>query len=479
TIMMAIERTVGRERKRMAIIGSGAMGLVIVAAFFALRSADDRNTKLERQQRIIANEQSKLASEGGNFEELNTILRESIYMVRVQYLDDGVWKDTGQTGTAWQVDHRLATNAHVAEMFPEASQRNQRMVARVARRGEVVELLITGVKNHPGYDAFARLTAQTSPYQGNLRFLGLLPAWDVALMEVADEDQSKMIRPLPQAAASDVLALESGAGVFFLGFPTEGATNGGTDPRRPVATFRTGSISKVQDYFMGPGKPEDMRLLTFDFSANGGGSGSPIFNRKGEVIALLNSIDVASKGAAGRISGDNSYGMRVDVLIELMDGRAESLLPSRMREWADTLEPQWREGLDRFREEAHAVAASKFKDLASLDFRCRIKDRKVAKIRGTGYQNAATFTWRARELGTGIFMAVAFCRDRPEFMGLRQTILNQGLEDRVESSLGTWWAATWVSAQNPTPLKYEVFAADGAYSGQTEVELVLYEIVPN
>lgn len=82
-------------------------------------------------------------------------------------------------------------------------------------------------------------------------------------------------------------ALKSGEPIAFLGFPMENMHNDNVNLDNPVASMQSGIVVAVSDFEMKDAGPSGNYLIRHNLPSTGGASGSPIFNRKGEVVALL------------------------------------------------------------------------------------------------------------------------------------------------------------------------------------------------
>ena len=131
------------------------------------------------------------------------------------------------------------------------------------------------------------------------------------------------------AKPSELQKLASGYRIAYLGFPTEGLINGNVGVRNPVATMQSGIITAVSDYWQGDGGFKNNLLIRHNLGATGGASGSPLFNVKGEVVALLNAgniaIQVSGLTQDGRVVGVKriphaamvNFGQRVDLINQI------------------------------------------------------------------------------------------------------------------------------------------------------------------
>lgn len=147
---------------------------------------------------------------------------------------------------------------------------------------------------------------------------------DVGLIEV-DADLPVQVKIADSAQLKE---LESGGLMYMYGFPGRLA-----NVSSPAATLVQGVIGRVTKLDGRFGTVAENKLIQHSAFTSGGTSGSPIFNERGNVIAVntggyvepgsLQIMD-PSTGKAGRVmvakqlAGYN-FGIRVDVLLQLMD----------------------------------------------------------------------------------------------------------------------------------------------------------------
>ena len=187
--------------------------------------------------------------------------------------------------TAWAIGpHVYATNSHVSTPVKEVLD-NGGSAYLVINRNPDKKLKITKAVIHPRYDK-EELNFEGKPHAA--------PAYDVGLL-YTDDTAPKVFKLAPRA---ELEKLDSGYRVGFLGFPMEGMSGGGVELRSPVATMQSGIITSVTDFWLSSAAFEKRLLVQHNLGAAGGASGSPIFNSRGEVVAILN---------AGNIIGSVSF----------------------------------------------------------------------------------------------------------------------------------------------------------------------------
>lgn len=144
---------------------------------------------------------------------------------------------------------------------------------------------------------------------------------DVGILEI----DGRLDSWFPVASVSELKRLDSGYRVAYLGFPS-GENITAVDPNSPVATMQTGIVTSVTDWDGGVGTAENRRLVQHNLSSSGGASGSPVFNSKGQVIALHNAGNyhqgVKMEGAKATVTRIKSglqisYAQRADLLADL------------------------------------------------------------------------------------------------------------------------------------------------------------------
>lgn len=278
--------------------------------------------------------------------------RDSVWVVGFD-LPDGRFIGVG---TAWTVrDRLLATNAHVLgdprELDLEspgalneiAAYLKQKKIAAtpVARNGanlgHRIGLDLGQGRVHPAYSVFSR------KYGGRAFPLAV---YDVALIPTTDPAG----RPLPLASTEELHALEPLSPMGYCGYPAENRAGQGRSQQSLVG----GITSLTSVFLMESEQRTKRRLIHFSLASAGGASGSPLFGANGRVIGLLSAGDYAFvdqfvRDADGAVARDKSgnvalattpkripvgftYGQRVDMLRDLMEGRVD--LTQLEAEWA-------------------------------------------------------------------------------------------------------------------------------------------------
>lgn len=198
-------------------------------------------------------------------------------------------------GTAWAAGPKVfVTNAHVANPVEEIWESGGTVFLAI-NRNPSKRLKVTGTLSHPNY------------LNAGLDFDGrreAVSSHDVALLftEESTDHYFEIAKP------EEVLQLDSGYRVSYMGFPMEGMAGGGVNPRSPVATMQSGIVTSTTDFWLSNADPEKRHLVQHNMGAAGGASGSPLFNREGKVVAVLNAGNV---GMALQASPSGYYYERI------------------------------------------------------------------------------------------------------------------------------------------------------------------------
>ncbi|GGP75017.1 trypsin-like peptidase domain-containing protein [Shewanella ulleungensis] len=270
----------------------------------------------------------------------------SVYLVLMKSVDGG----ESPIGTAWVVaPGKLATNAHVAVVFDDLEEGVQLIVRSPGDKQDVV---VDSVSIHPGYDTFTEAWEIASPQvysaNGELSPMEFVPGYDVALLNV----KATLAAPLKLATADTLENLKAGMEVAFVGYPMENLSQ--MDVKSPTPTIQVANITSIVDFFRGSGVEMAPQMIMHSLPATGGASGSPIINRKGEVVALLNAGNVVLVedlfGNEVRLShgADVNFAQRSDLLLPLLQPDLPFDLTAEQR--------LWQRGFERFVDKAQAAA---------------------------------------------------------------------------------------------------------------------------
>lgn len=200
-----------------------------------------------------------------SFEEVAVAAAPSVFMIAI---DEGGRRTIVGTGFAVGADGALATNAHVVDAL------RKRGVLPGRRDGATVVAVLG--------DTYAarRVVAGT-----------LHPDWregsmhaDVGLLQL---EPGPPLTPLPLAGAAAIAALRRGASVAAFGFPAVS-----TDPARPRARVSVDVVGDIRDEYFEVG-----------LGIAPGTSGSPVFDRRGQVVAIVVGGDFVDGPGGPRPSG--------------------------------------------------------------------------------------------------------------------------------------------------------------------------------
>ena len=261
--------------------------------------------------------------------------RDSVYLVLVKDASG----EAGQ-GTSWVAGEGImATNSHVAEIF-YGLQPGQELMVRSPVEPYVTHKVLR-VELHPGYQAFSQRMAEFGPVVKALGQqvldAGLIGAYDVALMYV--DQPEKLAAPMKIASEDDLKKLDAGSPVAYMGYPMENMAMTALVVA-PTPQSKIGNVTTVTDYFNIHRKDGDNHLIQHDVGATGGASGSPMINEKGEVVAVLSSVNFIflSSGEARIPSGASiNFGQRADLVQELLDGKAQEATVAYATTWEEAL----------------------------------------------------------------------------------------------------------------------------------------------
>ena len=151
---------------------------------------------------------------------------------------------------------------------------------------------------------------------------------DVALLTV----QSNLDDYFPIASKDCLRELKQGMPVAFLGFPMENLAKDNVNLEAPGATMQTGIISAISDFDLKEAGFDGNYLLRHNLPSAGGSSGSPMFNVKGEVVALLFGVNMDNVNPLLNGTGrtPNAAMVNFAVRVDLLEGVGE---PVPIQQW--------------------------------------------------------------------------------------------------------------------------------------------------
>ncbi|MCR6631157.1 MAG: trypsin-like peptidase domain-containing protein [Magnetospirillum sp.] len=313
--------------------GLGALAFLVVAVALILgwmRHADRQDmTALLAQARQDGGAQAE--------EQLAARLREasrSVYLVAAK-------DDQGLTpfGTAFAVEGgALVTSAHVAEQFNDMGE-GLTLVVRAAG-APVRDLRVARTSMHPQYRRFEDAWKAYGPLAagagGTNRPIVGAGGYDVAVLHLDPADAAALAPPLPLAADADLMALEPGDPVGYVGFPIESAALGGVNLDDPEAQLQIGRLTALTDFFLVKSDLADRQLLQHSLPVQGGASGSPLLDRRGQVIGVVsggNLVEINAQGTRVPTGIGVNFAQRADLVREVLAGDADRRLAEREALW--------------------------------------------------------------------------------------------------------------------------------------------------
>ncbi len=243
--------------------------------------------------------------------------------------------------TAWAfASDKLATNAHVTE----AIKGHEKEFELIAPNGDRIN--IKSVMSHPAYLIFSNYKGT----QGKLRWgkfkpLDLINEYDVGIIEpetpLPVDPVTGKPATLELAPEDHVEALEPGAAVASVGFPTENVVASTVAVEAP-ATLHFGNISSLTDVFMCRADKDHRLLIQHSVPVTGGASGSPLIDSSGKVIGIVNGGNTTVFKDEKQSANDKlripsavliNFAQRIDSLEDLVDGEATKHLAADRLYW--------------------------------------------------------------------------------------------------------------------------------------------------
>jgi len=252
---------------------------------------------------------------------------------RIFSVQTSVNGEISHAGTAWlAANNMVVTNRHVAEYVQQNLDYQNlgldansfiRFRAENNHQGKIKK--IKRVIFHPAEKAYLQFLNQ-HPVRARSAFSLDLDVYDVAILEL--QGAPIELSPLKLASKQSVANLVSGEPLVLLGYPLSIGGNA-WDLLKPVAETSYGKFDRTRNAFSSEGIQKLNPLISYDMTTSGGNSGSPVFNSKGEVVAihfagskvLIEGAKVAGKDKAIRLdAGGKSYGQNIRLVKQLVDG---------------------------------------------------------------------------------------------------------------------------------------------------------------
>lgn len=255
-------------------------------------------------------------------------------------------------GTAFVIDRErglLATNSHIAEWAGKAGTLSVK-----GMDGE--ELKVTAVRMHDGYKTFPRHVSVYQPTKTTPGVAGgraikvpglfdMVDGYDVALLQVSQEDAEKLAPDLPLATREELLALRTGDGIASVGYPLDLSSTAVIETQSLTPKAIVGRISALSS-FVGVRTNNDTndtisQLIIHPLHTQPGTSGSPMINDKGHVIAVNSGASARAARDGSIVEAGDRHGQRADMLLDLLEGSDAEAVSSVYR-------PIWDQQLDQF-----------------------------------------------------------------------------------------------------------------------------------
>jgi S1-C subfamily serine protease len=204
-------------------------------------------------------------------------------------------------------DSVIITNGHVVKGLEEIliNSGDKTLKAVAVQNGSSLYgtgfYYLNSFQAHPGYDP------------------SKVETFDIGALTV----QGKMKNFIRIASIGEMKSLASGQEVASFGFPGE---INGLSSFNPVGTFKDGTISATRAFDNLYATPENSFFIQYNLALSGGCSGSPVFNKNGEVVAVNNSgvetmVYNESTDQYDRVPLSSlNFGIRADQIAETFKG---------------------------------------------------------------------------------------------------------------------------------------------------------------
>lgn len=340
----------GDARKIVAVIaGLAVIALIVVGCVFFLNKKSAEKSIPAEQESQKATETQDTATMLAEAAEKN---KNAVGLVTVTIEMRSGIKHVETIGTAWAFDEqKFATNAHVTNGIGETVRNIKKYLAVLiltdyAKKQNISSL--DALVQKVGKEAFEKLCEEAmalvqqeikevsasivingthgknytiSHYQihKNYGISGTKFNPDVAVLTIQEKHNSFF----KIAKGEKIKSLKAGDPIAFLGFPMENLMDGNVNVTNPVASMQTGNIVAVSDFDLKDAGKDGNLLIRHNLPAAGGASGSPIFNRNGEVVALLYGINIIRQKNGERAPSPAQINLAVRA--DLIEGMGKKL----------------------------------------------------------------------------------------------------------------------------------------------------------
>jgi hypothetical protein len=186
---------------------------------------------------------------------------------------------------------------------------------------------------HAGFKAFSKFMSEDRLFAGG-RNVADFPVYDVGILRVPEG--SNLSPVLEIANRQELEDLKPGFHLAMAGYPAEGVTSGQLLYIAATPTFAAGMVTAMTDMFMLPADVAHGHLVHHNLPSTGGNSGSPMIGPNGKVVAFLNAGEMFRvQGVQGRVPSGvlKNYGQRADLLLDLIEGRADAAVEADRAYW--------------------------------------------------------------------------------------------------------------------------------------------------
>jgi hypothetical protein len=338
-----------RQRVRIAAVISVIVLLIAIGAGSVLYFTVKKNPRPAAAAVGKSADTKVLPEQSGDFAAVAEKYKHAVGAVAIRYEFANGKVVVDPIGTAWAFDEdKFATNAHVAhgvrdcrasyvtllalKMIAKSGCKDAQEYEKKYGKKELEQLIADCIKqaeseivkteavilingeSHKSY--LVESVAVHRDYKENEK--AYRP--DFAVMKIKGKHDCYF-----KLASKDVLyELKAGDPVAYLGFPMEGvghSDNNNINVESPVATMQIGNITSVSGFSNEDAGKKGNQHIQHNLPLTGGASGSPIFNAKGEVVAILWGMSVIQQGNGDR--APNPAGINFGARVDLISGVGE------------------------------------------------------------------------------------------------------------------------------------------------------------